>query len=227
MSTPSKQAKIDEITISDDDELDGDIRFEMYSPEDELEHMRVALEDRKAVTRRHDFGAADEPVGFLGGMQAFLARKKQETIENVTGFLGKLDEVEQRLKVSQDRLERQMEEEQRAQAAKEQIGYQMTEAIRKLNDNVDREGLSRSSGGRTATTRGSDSDLESSFSAKHEAKVEELRQMKQAYEEVAPAKNPRLYNSVVNQIGGMDDELEYSTTQTKARDPAVGASSKP
>ena len=213
--------------MSDDDELEGDIRFEMYSPEDEAEHMRVALEDRKAVTRRHDFGAADQPVGLFGGMQAFLARKKQETIENVTGFLCKLDEVEQRLKISQEKIERQEEEEQRAQAAKEQLGHQMTEAIRKLNDNVDREGLSRSSGGRTATTRGSDSDLESSFSAKHEAKVEELRQMKQAYEEVAPAKNPRLYNSVVNQIGGIDDALEYSKTQTNAKDPAVGASSKP
>lgn len=43
----------------------------------------------------------------------------------------------------------------------------MTEAIRKLNDQpVDREGLSRSSGGRTSTTRGSDSDLESSFNVK-------------------------------------------------------------
>ena len=45
--------------MSDDDELEGDIRFEMYSPEDEAEHMRVALEDRKAVTRRHDFCAVD------------------------------------------------------------------------------------------------------------------------------------------------------------------------
>ena len=74
---------------------------------------------------------------------------------------------------------------------------------------MDREGLSRSSGGRTATTRGSDSDLESSFSAKHETKVCELRQMKQAYEEVASTNNPRLYyNSVVDHIGGIDAEVD-------------------
>ena len=86
----------------------------------------------------------------------------------------------------------------------------MTEAIRKLNDQpVDREGLSRSSGGRTATTRGSDSDLESSFSNKQEAKVDELRQMKQAYEEVATANNPRLYyDSVVDHIDGIDTEVD-------------------
>ena len=66
----------------------------------------------------------------------------------------------------------------------------MTEAIRKLNDNpVDREGLSRSSGGRTATTRDSDSDLESSFSVRQEAKVCELRKLKQAYEEVSSEAN--------------------------------------
>ena len=42
MSTPSKQEKIDDISVSDEDELDGEIRFEMYSPEDELEHAMVA-----------------------------------------------------------------------------------------------------------------------------------------------------------------------------------------
>ena len=42
MSTPSKQEKIEDISVTDEDELDGEIRFEMYSPEDELEHAMVA-----------------------------------------------------------------------------------------------------------------------------------------------------------------------------------------
>ena len=40
----------------------------------------------------------------------------------MTGFLSKLEEVDKKLKVSQERLEREMKEEQRAQAAKEEIG---------------------------------------------------------------------------------------------------------
>ena len=156
----------------------------MYSPEEELEHahVRIPLKDKQAVATKHDF--ANQTL--FGGMQAFLSKKSQDFTDNITGFVRKLDETERRLKISQDRIEKEAEDERRAQAAKEEFGYKMTQAIHKLNnDNVDREGLSRSSGSRTATTRGSDSDLESSFSAKHEAKVNELRQIKKAYEDVA------------------------------------------
>lgn len=62
------------------------------------------------MAKRHDF-KSKEPSGLLGGMQAFLSRKKQEAVENMTGFLSKLEEVDKKLKVSQERLEREMKEE--------------------------------------------------------------------------------------------------------------------
>ena len=41
MCTPSKNEKIEDINVSDTDEEEGEIRFEMYSPEDDNEHIRV------------------------------------------------------------------------------------------------------------------------------------------------------------------------------------------
>ena len=104
-------------------------------------------------------------------------------------------------------LEEELEDERIATAVKAIKEKEMSQAIHRLNDSVDREGLSRSSGGRTATTRDSDSDLENNtFSSKHEAQIEELRKIKNDYDEVtAKDKNPRLFNSVVNTLGEIDD----------------------
>lgn len=119
----------------DEDVLDGDIRFEMYSPEEE-EQMRTKVdkEDLQAVAKRHNF-ASEKPSengnkGLFGGMTDFLSKKRQDCVENITGFFNKLDEMEKRLKVSQDRIEKEIEEEQKAEVAKEELGYKMTQAIR-------------------------------------------------------------------------------------------------
>ena len=78
---------VNKFDIEDDEEEEGDIRFEMYSPEDDLEHIRVVPQaDKQAVTVRHDF--ADK--GLLGGMADYLSKKKQD----FNGFLEKLDKME-------------------------------------------------------------------------------------------------------------------------------------
>ena len=41
----------------------------------------------------------------------YLAEKKQSFTDNVNGFFEKLDEVERRLKISQDRIDREVDEE--------------------------------------------------------------------------------------------------------------------
>ena len=89
MCTPSKNEKIEDINVSDTDDEEGEIRFEMYSPEDDNEHIRVRqpLGIRQAVTNNHDF--ADK--GLFEGMKDFLSDKKKNFTENVSGFLGKLE----------------------------------------------------------------------------------------------------------------------------------------
>ena len=95
----------------------------------------------------------------------------------------------------------------------------MSQAIYAIND-VDREALSRSSGGRSATTKDSDSDAEQlpttfvGFIAqidKYEHKMREANKPKPVEEEIvfdasqAQAKNPRLFSSVnVKHISELD-----------------------
>jgi len=135
----------------------------------------------------------------------------------VTGFLTKLDVVEQKLKESQDKIDKELEEEARRQYMKEQLESQMTEAIYAIND-VDREGLSRSSGGQTTTTRDSDSDFDGASFSKSSRRlttkqkhIKRAQEAKKAYEEItfnvnvdAESGNPRLFNSVVNHISDVD-----------------------
>lgn len=82
----------------------------------------------------------------------------------MTGLFEKLDNIEQRLKERQDKLDKEAEEEERKYALKTELESQMVEAIYAIND-VDKEGLSTSSGSQTTTTRDSDGcDLDGSFS---------------------------------------------------------------
>ena len=72
-----------------------------------------------------------------------------------------------------------MDEEQRAEALKIEFEQQMTEAIYAINDINRQEALSQGSGNHTTTTRDSDSEHDSSFSAATR-KQEQIKKARQA-----------------------------------------------
>lgn len=109
-------------------------------------------------------------------------------------------------------IDKQNLEEEKKEATRTLLEDEMAEATYYVTE-VDREGMSKSSGGnQTATTRedSGEEDLSTfSMTAKQEAqrrKIKRIRQMKKAslIEEVtfdsteAEKKNPRLFNSCVN-----------------------------
>ena len=75
--------------------------------------MRIGAADEKdlqAVAKRHDFDDSGEK-SLLEGMSDFLSKKRQDCVSNITGLFNKLDEMEKKLKVSQDKIEKEMEAE--------------------------------------------------------------------------------------------------------------------
>ena len=145
--------------------------------------------------------------------------------------------MDKSLKISQDRLEEQLEDERIAEAVKCIEGEKLTKAIHRLNEKKDREALSRSSGGRTVTTQGSDGDLEHTFSSK-EHQVLELRKIKKSYEQAAQTasgeQDPNLFNPIGEidslgqtagntAVGDYQDKPSFKLNLTKHRDEAPAA----
>ena len=85
--------------------------------------------------------------------------QKKLNFDGFKGMIDKLNKIEQRLNENQARDDY---EEQKAIAGKTDIRGSMAEALYNGMSEVDRETLSKSSGGRTATTRDSDEDFEAS-----------------------------------------------------------------
>ena len=138
----------------------------MYSPEEENEHQRMRVDMSQNVPfavhntqhRESSGKKKQQDQSLLEGMKDFIVQKK-------LNFFEKLDDMEHRLKISQDRIEKEAAEERKADEMKIKFESMMTEAIYVINDVDRQEAQSRSSGGKTATTRDSDSDMDSSFTA--------------------------------------------------------------
>mmetsp|Transcript_10972 Transcript_10972/g.14839 ORF Transcript_10972/g.14839 Transcript_10972/m.14839 type:complete len:118 (-) Transcript_10972:595-948(-) len=117
----------------------------MYSPEESEQESRVPNRRPSRKLTQQEQEAHD--ANLVDSMKNFLTRKKLDFTQNVTGFFEKLNETESKLKESQDKLEKKIEGQQRADALKIEFESQMTEAIYAINDINRQESISRSSGG--------------------------------------------------------------------------------